>query len=196
MFLRSYFTFNIILLFLLVCSCKQSIVNRDQLIKFINDPDNGLKKSQQVGNIDVEMIFKPYALIMSEKKVNNRKVLADSLKKEFVFEMRISANKKELLKQLAFAQYSLLVQTLSFEMNDFIRIIPDKNKPLQPKECLFDQTYGLTDANRLYIIFNKSIVKDADKLSIKVNEFGLNTGDLIFEFNVNDLTHLPNIIKN
>jgi hypothetical protein len=177
-------------------SCKKRITKQSDLIAYINDPDNGLQKTQQIGQIKAVLTYKP-GLITAFKQqpsIKTDKTNPLNFKDKLFFVLSLSTNNKEVLRQLPFSQYSEMVQVLAFRMNEFIEAIPDDGKPVEPIECLFQQTYGMGIANNVLIVFNKEKLLDANNLKIKVKEFGLNTGNLNFEIETKYIRNLQNNI--
>ncbi|MDB5124735.1 MAG: hypothetical protein JWP94_2864 [Mucilaginibacter sp.] len=179
---------------LFAVSCRKKINNKTDLINYINDPGNGLVKIEEVGKIKAELLYKPWEL-MADRHDKKAKTVdsdwSDHLKDKYFFVLSLSANNKELLRQMEFNRYSEMVQVLAFRMIGFIDIIPDNAKPIEPTGCMFQQTYGASDANQILIVFDKAKLAAAKLLNIKIKEFGLNTGDLNFQIATKDINELP-----
>ena len=47
----------------LCISCKKNIKSKADLIDFINNPDNGLKKTCEIGKIKAVLLYKPWQLM-------------------------------------------------------------------------------------------------------------------------------------
>jgi hypothetical protein len=190
----------VLLVSFIAISCKKKITNRADLIGYINDPDNGLVKTEEIGKIKAQMLYKPWQLMVQASDAKNKlisnKYSANQLKNKYFFVLSLSANNKELLRQLPFSQYSETVQVLAFRMNESVEITPDKMKPVKPLECIFQQTYGMGAANNLLIVFNNKTLTNTDDLKIKIREFGLNTGDLNFKIKTKHIKDIQNIELN
>jgi len=194
------FLFLALLTVIGLMSCnKKKITNREEWVASINKPENGVNKTERVGAIKAALSFRPWQLMMPKGyKGENKTQNGDpyKLKDKLFFVLSLSANNKELLRQLPFAQYSEMVQVLAFRMNDYVQAYPDDREPVQPLECIFQQTYGMGVANNLVIVFNKKKLLDADKIKIKIKEFGLNTGDLDFDLKTDDIKQIDNVSLN
>src|ERR1700754_1305122 len=180
-----------LLLFIMTLSisCGKRVSTKADLTSFVNDPENGLIKTTRVNQINAELKYKPWQLMaIGSNRSQMRSV--NSFKNKYFFVLSLSAGNKELLKQLSFDQYSEMVQVLSFRMMTYIVLIPDRDKPVIPEDCLFQQTYGLARANQLLIVFDKTKLKKSKQLQIKIKEFGLGTGDLNFQFNTDKIQDL------
>jgi len=183
---------------LCTAACKRKAWTKPDLVTYINDPKNGLKKEEDIGEIKAILTYKPWQLMESGRlgyKKDSEK--PDSVYKDKVFFMlSLSAKDKELLKQLDFNQYSEMVQVLSFRMNQFVELIPDNGKIVEPLECVFQQTYGMSTANNILLVFDQRRLAAVDNFKIKIKEFGLNTGNLKFEMQTGDINALKNIVIN
>jgi len=180
-------------------SCKKKITNRQDLIAYINEPQNGLQKAKQIGDIKVTITYRPAQLMLGKNSslITKAGKENDSLyKNQLFFVLSISAKNKELLRQLEFSKYSEMVQVLAFRMKEFISGIPGDGKPVEPLDCVFQQTYGMGSANNVLIVFNKKELLRAPNLKIGIKEFGLQTGNLDFEFKTEDIKNLPTTVLN
>ena len=180
-------------------SCKRSIKNRQELILYVNDPANGLEKEQQIGKVNAKMTYKPWQLfkqsggVMDNQTNKKERYLFDD---KLFFVLSLSANNKELLKQLDFNKYSEMVQVLSFRMKDFMGIVSGDAKPVEPLDCIFQQTYGMGRSNDLLIVFNRNALNVNGTLKLYLKEFGLKIGNLEFDFQADDINAIPNDITN
>lgn len=180
-------------------SCKKSIKSKSELVEYVNEPKNGLQMSQQVGKVETSLTYKPWQLIainqQKVKSVAGTSALND-LKNKYFFVLSLSANHKELLRQLKFNDYSEMVQVMAFRMMEYVSAAPDNGKAVAPEDCLFQQTYGMGTANQLLIVFDKLKFEKAKQIEIKIKEFGLNIGNLNYRFNIKDINDLQNIALN
>ncbi|MGY4538202.1 hypothetical protein ACVW0P_002622 [Mucilaginibacter sp. UYNi724] len=195
--LRLLSLLRLVLIAVCFVSCHKGFTNKADLITYINNPENGLQKLQQAGEIKAVLTYKPWQLIADKGKAGSEKAYsAHRYSNQLFFVLSLSANKKEVLRQLPFNQYSEMVQVLAFRMNDFIDVIPDSDKPVQPLNCIFQQTYGMGQANSILIAFDKKRLMAANNLRIHITEFGLYTGDLFFDIAVKDIKKLQDIVIN
>jgi len=190
----------IVIVSTIIISCKKKVNNRSDLIAYINNADNGLIKTNQIGKIKAELHFKPWQLMSlsnnDKNGVKGNKYPIENFSGKFFFVLSLSANNKELLKQLPLRQYSEMVSVMAFRMNEFVEIVPDGNKPVDPVECIFEQTYGMGIANNLLLVFDNKELIGTNNLSVKIKEFGLDTGDLNFSIKTKDIIKLQNIALN
>ncbi|GGH22179.1 hypothetical protein [Mucilaginibacter phyllosphaerae] len=178
-------------------SCKEKITNKTELIAYINDPENGLQKCRQAGKIKAVLTYKP--LQLTSVNINQDKpgtAKAGMFRNNLFFVLSLSANNKELIRQLPFDQYSEMVQVMAFRMNNFIDIIPNNDRPVAPLSCTFQPTYGMGTANNLLIVFDKKKLLTAHHIKVHIKEFGLNIGDLYFDIAVSDIKKIQNIVVN
>ncbi|MDB5089164.1 MAG: hypothetical protein JWR09_3158 [Mucilaginibacter sp.] len=186
------------MLLLVITGCslagKKTIKSRAALMDYIKDPANGVQKTDSVRELEVVLTYRPWQLTAftgEDFNVKNRKAMPAVAENELSFVLSLSANHKEVLRQLQFSQYSELVQVLAFRMKEFIEAIPDNGNPVEPIECLFQQTYGLSTANNLLVVFDRRRLINATSLRLRVKDFGLNTGEMNFKMNISDIKNIP-----
>jgi hypothetical protein len=194
------FCFGICFL-LLSCHVHKSLVSKGELIKYINDPKNGLLQQQEVNGIKVEVSFQPLSLMVSQelkfvKKIDS--ITIDSISKKYqnqsYFLLKYSKNNKELIRQLgSYARYSDMLQVLAFQMQSYINITTPKQDTVVLSDYVFEQNYGLGDANTILLVFVKDKLKDANKIEINVAECGFGIGDLKFSFKKSDIDGVPKL---
>ena len=172
-------------------SCQPKINDIASLNEFIKSEKNGLIVKKKIHEIDVTMKYLPWQLIALRYRTKEDKndTVINKLSKNCFFLLSFSKDGKELLNQLDFSTYSEMVQILSFRMQDKISALSGNNAvPVQ--DCSFQQTFGLSSANELLIAFEADKIKSVTDLKIEVNEFGLNLGSLVFDFNVHNIKTL------
>lgn len=176
-------------------SCNTQIKNKSDLQTYIGDPNNGLTDTVQRSSVLAKLVFQPWQLLA--KRVGASKTVAiantNPLSKNLYFVLSLSKDGKELLRQLPFEQYSEMIQVFSFRMQDFISVKADGSESIAPIECLFQQTYGMTEANMLMVVFEKKSMPKCEKLNFYVKEFGLGLGELTFQVKNDEIGHIERL---
>lgn len=194
---RIYFLLSILPCLLMAGSCTKTFRSRQELVAYVNSPKNGLVVTDKLGQVEADMTYKPWQLMLPDHRGNRNKTDTSGkreLSNKYFFVLSLSANHKELLRQLKFSDYSEMVQVLAFRMADYVSAVPDHGKAVEPVECLFQQTYGMASANQLLIVFDKSRFDDARQIKIKIREFGLNTGNLDYRFSMDDIRTTQDLV--
>lgn len=173
-------------------SCRTPITTQSALTAYTNNPDNGLKKVQEIDKIKVEATYLPWQFMAAKLHMRDTG-LVSQIKHKCYFILGLSANNKELLRQLPYDKYSEMVQVLAFRLKSYVKIITDKGKSVDAEECLFEQTYGMGAENELLLVFDKDKLDNAGSIDLKISEFGLNIGDQDFKFMQKDITNIPPI---
>ncbi len=182
---------------LVFCGCKTSLETKHEILSYINDEKNGLTKSSQSNGVDFKVNFLPWQVQTFNKNQLSFTIdekTKSSFKTKYYFLISFSKGDKELLRQLNANEYSELVQILAFRMSEFVKIKLSNGKVIEPLSCLFQQTYGLSKANQLLVIFDCKDFKKQEKFKILINEFGLRTGDLLFSFSVGPQQKLQQLL--
>jgi len=137
----------------------------------------------------------PWEVIASRTRERN-KTSIKVLQSKYYFVLALSANGKEVLRQLPFNQYSEMVQVLAFRLRPYVSIVRDDGKVIEAEDCLFQQTYGMAKENEVLLVFNRSELTNTNAMDLKIKEFGLNTGNLDYKINTKDISNIPNIAIN
>jgi hypothetical protein len=177
---------------IVLASCNRPIKSKASLTTYLNDSKHGLTQAHEVNKIKAAVTFMPWQVIASKTKQKDTSAVK-VLKSKYYFVLGLSANGKELLRQLPFAQYSEMVQVLAFRLRPYVRIVRDDGKVIGAEDCLFQQTYGMGSENEVLLVFNRSELKNTNEMDLKINEFGLNTGNLDYKISTKDINQMPNI---
>ena len=180
------------------CSAPEYLSSED-LNKFILNADNGLIQQSDVNDYSIEVMYRPTDLwIQQETGGENDEKKLSSLRSKYdryyYFIVNLSKNNKEALQvDGAFGQYSELVQTLSFRMNNYVNLTTSSQDTIQTADFILNRTYGLSNATSLLFVFNKEKAKDKDWVQFNLNEFGLGIGNQRFRFKIKDLEEVPHM---
>ena len=186
-------------LFFLSCSAPDYLTS-EELNKFILDTNNGLVQKAEVNGYAIEVMYKPTDLWVQQEvdgqpiDETKLKVIREKYDPYYYFILNLSKNNKEALQvDGAFGQYSALVQTLSFRMNNYVNMTTSAQDTIPTADFILNRTYGLSNATSLLFVFNKEKGKDKDWVQFNLNEFGLGVGNQRFRFKTKDLEEVPHI---
>lgn len=188
-------------IFLILASCTPKEVEYNELINYIQDEDNGLHKQAGMNGIVTEVTYKPTDIWLHLELGDNHttQMQIDSLRKHYksyhYFSVSLSKDNKEALHSSAssMSQYSELVQTLSFRMNEYVTLTTSAQDTIPVGDFILDRTYGLSSATSLLFVFSKDKTTSAEWIQFNLNEFGLGTGNQRFRFKNKDLLKAPSL---
>ncbi|MFM7859340.1 MAG: hypothetical protein ACKO96_47310 [Flammeovirgaceae bacterium] len=185
---------------LAVVGCKPSSVSSDkELVKFVQDEDNGLKKKIAVGDLEITLTYRPTDLLVAQE-VGGEKTpekISAARKKyngNYYFVLSLSKSGREALHQTDnFGQYSELVQKLSFRLPEFANMTTAAQDTIPVADFILNRTYGLASSTDLLVVFNKEKALGKEWVQFNLNEFGMNTGNARFRFRTWDLENCPRL---
>lgn len=191
---------NLLYLFLIgaICwSCSKEMT-ADELTQYVADEDNGLKKESTMGATTVSLIFRPTDLIVSQElEWADNHFPIDSIQKKYAsyyfFVLSLSRNNKEALHQTNMNEYSDLLNTLSFRMNEFVTMTTAAQDTIPVGDFMLNRTFGMSSSTDLLFVFDKTKAKDQQWVQFNLNEFGLGVGNQRFRFDVTDLENVPRV---
>lgn len=192
-----------ILTVVLVTACHESakVVSKDDLIRYISNTDNELVKEHEVSGIEARLRYQPASLLVAQElqgtESSNQQVIT-ALKKKYsgklYFLLKYSKQGKEAIRELgSYQRYSDMVTVLSFEMTRFVNLTTPQRDTIALADYIFDQTYGMGDANVILLAFNSEKLKGKNEFSVNVGECGFGTGPLSFKFQIEDLERVPQL---
>ncbi|TWI85735.1 hypothetical protein IQ13_0900 [Lacibacter cauensis] len=200
LFNKSYLSILLMVItIMLSCNHPKSFTNKNELLSYLNKGSNGYSQEILSNNVSIKLTYQPTSLMVQnelDEQVQFSKKVIDSLQKKYegsyYFHLEFSKNGKEAIRQMdGFTDYSVLLQTLAFQMGDHIVLTTHQKDTVALGDYYFDQTYGMSSSNRLLISFDRSVIKKSDKLKIHIGECGFGTGDVKFEFERDRLDNAP-----
>lgn len=171
----------------------------EKLSAFVVDEEHGLKKSASLGNVNIEVTYRPVDLLVYQeigKQVVDAKEI-ENLRKKYnqyiYFILSLSNDSKEALHQTGGSQYSELVQTLSFRMNDYVTLTTAASDTIPVGDFMLNRTYGMSSSTDLLFVFSKEKAIGQDWIQFNLNEFGLEVGNQRFRFSMKDIGEVPEV---
>jgi hypothetical protein len=188
------------LLIVLLVGCKpQSFPSEKELVAYIQDEENGLKKTNEVGDYKVTVTYRPTDLLIKQEvgEKPSKEALEKARKKYqnyYYFILSLSKSGKEALDQSqGFGQYSEMVQKLSFRVPEFVNMTTSASDTIPVADFILNRTYGLGSSTDILVVFNKEKAKEQTWVQFNLNEFGMNLGNNRTRFKVNDLDNCPHL---
>jgi len=186
---------------LLITSCRPGYLTQEELIAYMSDEENGLKKSTVIGETRINVLFKPVDLLVAQEvagesgdavKVSN---LREQYVKYFYFIVSLSKNYEEALNPAdgGLDQHSNLLHTLSFQMNEYVTLTTNTSDTIPVGDFMLNRTFGLGEDTQLLFVFNREKAQGKEWVQFNLNEFGLGVGNQRFRFRIKDLLNVPTI---
>jgi len=185
----------------LLSSCQPASLPAQGLAAYVVDPAHELRQVQQVGELEVGVTYQPVDLLAARElpEFITRQAALDSLRDKYrgstFFLLSIARNGREVLQPgEGFSQYSDLLQTLSFRMGDYVRLITSRGDTLRPTNYYLDRTYASAGASQLLFAF--PAVPATGTWRFQLRECGLGTGNLAFPFDAQRVYEVPVLALN
>lgn len=208
------YTLLSVCLIITLSSCKNNepIIFID-LLKWINNNENGLIKESSVDGLKITMKYLPpqylaYREMSSNENINN--CIYDSLlnvyKWSHSFLMIVGPDEEKgekfdvmFLNTSGKDDFTQRVYDMNFNIKDLINLKTAQRK-YKPAITSLENVYSLNKSRTLYIVFtpekeNDDLLK-AEKLDFIYNDEIFNTGIHHFVFNKKDIENTPNLLIN
>lgn len=185
----------------LAIGCKPKTFSTEkELIAYLQEEGNGLKKTNEVGDYKITVTYRPTDLLVlqevGEKPTDEAIEKAKSkYQNYYYFILSLSKSGKEALDQSqGFGQYSEMVQKLSFRVPEFVNMTTSANDTIPVADFILNRTYGLGNSTDILVVFNKEKAKGQEWVQFNLNEFGMNLGNNRIRFRVSDLQNCPRLL--
>jgi hypothetical protein len=172
----------------------------EELNRFILDPENNLIQKAEINGYNISVSYRPTDLLVYQETGNepvDDRVLNDLRKKYssyYYFILSLSKDNQEALTPSdGMAQYSELVQVMSFRMNDYVTMTTSAKDTIPVGDFMLNRTFGIGQSTDILFVFNKEKSIDKDWVQFNLNEFGLGAGNQRFRFKVADLANVPRL---
>ncbi len=195
------FRIFVITILLLTVSCKRTLTE-SKLINYIKNPDNGLIQNKAINEVEIRVYYRPSDLLVAQELKAKGKV-TDSLIKAYrgeygnnlYFAMSIMKGGGEVLSSFAGnrQEYGAMVQQLAFGLDQKVLMTTSSGDTLHLLDYIFPRTYGHAPTTDLLFVFENKKLDNSEWISLKLEEFGLSTGDLRFKFYTKDLKRVPKL---
>lgn len=201
--LRHHINVSVIVfaLFFTLLGCHRA-VREERLIEYIKDPDHGLIQEKAVNDVQIRVYYRPSDLLVSQE-LRARGEVSDSLIRKYrgeygsnlYFAVSMMKNGGEVLSSYAGNQqeYGSMVQQLAFGLDQKVLLTSSAGDTLHLLNYVFPRTYGYAPTTDLLFVFEKKNLDSSEWISLKLEDFGLSTGDLRFKFYTRDLQRVPSL---
>lgn len=188
--------FTIPALLIVMAGCTPDPLTVEEYSTYIADEDHGLRKSVTSGGATVSVSYRPTDLLVKQNLTGHASPEAiEERRKQYgpylYFVLAISSGNHETLHETNGDDYSGLLQTLSFHMNEFITLTTSAGDTIPVGDFMLNRTYGMSASTDVLVVFNGDKTKGKEWIEFNLNEFGLDIGNQRFRFEMKDLDESP-----
>jgi hypothetical protein len=188
----------VVVLWQAIAGCRPETLSPERAAAYAMDESNGLRKSRKVGDLQMDVVFRPNDLLVFQE-VRSRSYDSTelaSLQKKYspnlYFILALSDKSREALTP-SDSRYLELVETLSFRMSEYVTLTTSSGDTLALKDFVMNRTLGMSSSTDVIFVFDRKNTLTDDWVAVNLKEFGLGTGDQTFKFLTRDLLAIPSI---
>ncbi|HVD97192.1 MAG TPA: hypothetical protein VNB90_03235 [Cytophagaceae bacterium] len=187
----------IMCLFVFAC---QNKTDKSDLISYLNDPDNGLKKEKTIGDYKIDITYYPTNLLI-EKEIENGttpeqlEIRRNEYERYNYFILNMSLSGKDVVYKGSTntEQFSACINKLNFGLSDYIYALRDKKDTLNLADYYVPNLYGMRQSTQILFAFSKSEDNNYQELEITLKELGFGIGTQKFSFRKEDIKNIPSL---
>lgn len=183
-------------------SCnKKSFDDEEEMLIYLKNPDNGYYQYKNINGITLSIMYRPTDLLVSqeiEESINS--TLIDSLKikwrKYLYFNLSFSIKGKDITTVIPRNknEYSELIGRLGFDMDRNVFLLTSRKDTISVLSYQYPRMFGLSNATTMIFAFPRTDkIKSSKTVDFIIKDFGLNTGEIKFQFSTFKLNEEPRI---
>lgn len=91
--------------------------------------------------------------------------------------------------------FSERLQTLSFRMAAYVHAITSSSDTIPLADSHYARMFGMDTSTDVLLVFSNEKIKSAERVNIYIKEFGFQTGNQFFVFEVDRLNSTPELLE-
>lgn len=178
---------------LLFGSCKPSSMSPAAWIKWAEKKENGLKQTMEINGIRYMVMYKPVQYLQAKALMSGITAKTDTTLLEFNIRMEPVDGKTNVLavgtesKDQAMAR----VEYYNAEIGNDIKLVIGKDT-LYPGNLIYERYYNISPAQTIIVGFDAG-KKQKTEFKLIMNDRAIQTGNMLFVFDIDQLTGLPKL---
>jgi hypothetical protein len=184
----------------LILGCKPEVRNKEELVEYLQNEDNGLLVSKTINDLKISAMYRPTDLIVEqEARPSTPDSVVEALYakygKYWYFILSIEKDGKDALYGSAadMTGFSEVLQTLAFRMNDHLYASTSEKDTVYLADYHYSRMFGMSHSTDLLLAFDAQEVQDSKWVQLNLSEFGLSTGRVNLRFKTKDINDIPRI---
>jgi len=188
----------IFLLVLIFFGCqRQRQVSIDELKAYASNSESGLLKSATMGDIKIELVYRPKELILIQEAAPGTtewSTLLTRLDSLDYFVLRLSRNGKEIEENYNknVERFERIMTYLGEGISGDIVLLSGEER-IEPEQLLYVPSFGSSDATSILIVFKSYLSKRDGKFKVIFNGTALRMGSHEFEYAIRSIKALPSL---
>lgn len=198
--------FNLVIyisLFLFIGCADKTFEDRDSLLEYLKEFDNGYCLRKKVNGFRYDLMYKPTDLLVfqelsSEKNYDLHDVvrLRNKYGKYMYITLSISKNNKELLSSTPKnrKEFTDMVHRLVFKMKKSVHLFNQNKDTLEMLDYVYPRLYGTTRSTEILFVYPKDKkYLNNEFLYFTIEDLGNYTGEIKFEIKTNKILNEPSL---
>lgn len=189
-----------LLFFIILNGCKHDKLAPAQYLGWVDDPDNGLVKTEIVGKVKYTVAYRPWSYLLARNLQSQDSFALKSAQVKnhcFIVKMEPVDGKTPVLTIDAMNKSEPFMR-----INYYLSEAPRDIKLLEGTDTLYNQSYvyerfyNISPAQTLVVGFAQNGKLGDQDLDFIMEDRALNTGKMTFHFDKTTLKNIPELITN
>ncbi len=193
---------SIFLFALLLGSCDQKTFDRrEELLAYIDDPDNGYKQHKNINGVDFSITYRPTDLLVRQKLGEGAsKMELDSLRSKYgkylYFNVTLGKNNREVLNGLVHnrTDFGAMVNQLAFDMGAQVHLYSKTKDTVALADYVYPRLYGMGGGTSMLFVYpREDKIMQNEFFHFTIEDIGLNTGEVGFKVPTDPIHREPKL---
>ncbi|SHJ68308.1 hypothetical protein [Aquimarina spongiae] len=190
----------ILTLFFIACN-KKSFESSEELLEYLQQPENGYLYSKTINDVDFSILYKPTDLLVDQtlsRVVTKSKV--DSLRTKYneylYFSLSMSKNNQELLSNVVGnkQRFGAMVNELAFGMEQKVHLYTKQKDTIAMADYIYPRVYGMSGATTILFVYPRDErLTNTEVMTLTIEDLGFYTGEVKFKIPTKIINNEPGI---
>jgi len=199
--LRMGIIFALSLIFILTSCQQKTFDNRDELMAYVANTDNGYTQHKSVNGTDFSITYRPTDMLVRQELTEEMsRAQVDSLRQKYepylYFNLSLSKNNKEVLSNMSNsrADFGAMVNQLAFGMGVKVHLFSQKKDTIELLDYVYPREYGMGRATNIMLVYPKDekLMKD-EFVHFTIEDIGIKTGEVGFKIPIEPIRNEPEL---
>lgn len=188
---------KLLIVLIVVFSCKKPSLNRNEFIQFMSNPENGFIQTVKTNGINFKLQLIPSVLSSLKAQANNNNEKDNEYYDYFLMTISVDDFKEDVLKYNleSYNQFDYRVRYCASNLNNDLFIINDKDTLKCPIHH-YERSYGLSSDAKILFGFPDLNLKSESDVKVIFFDKIFDTGKKIFVFKYDKISRIPDLKNN
>lgn len=197
--IAGYFLVAIVLMISVTSCGTPQYLYKNELVSYIEDESNGVSQTITTKELVVKVSYNPNDIMILEQLEVTDELSVSELRElhdEYVyFLMKLQKTEPEIMHGAGLVEpfTGRSGEELLLDLNKYVSLVTSSNDTITVEDFYPWMMLSSSAETELLFIFKKEKMRNVQSISFNIKEFGFETGDLSFPFDLQRIKELPKL---